>query len=160
MAVWRIERALVPLTVTAGSAYAANDVVGGLITVPLGIGHSGGGFIQSVMLVDKDNEKASFTLYFWSEKPTSIANDAAFIPQESEAIYQIGSISLPATQYTSLASNAYAIGRAAGDDAISGKELAWEYAPSGAIYCYMVCTGTPTYTAADDLILRVTMFLS
>ncbi len=160
MALWRIERTTNALTNKIGGAYTANDVVGGLITISLGGGYSGGGYIHSVMLFDADNEKAAYTLYFWSQIPTAILDDAAFAPTEAEGIYQIGSISLPAANYTSLASNAYAIGRVSGKDAVCNEYVAWEYAPSGAIYAYLVCTATPTYTAVTDLTLRCVLFLS
>lgn len=161
MAEWRIERSLNVITNKIGGAYSAGDVVGGLITISLGGGYSGGGWINKLMLYDKDNEKAAYTLYFWSEIPTAIADDAAFAPKTAEGIYQIGSISLPAANYTTIAGDAnYAIGRVSGEDVIDGEYLTWEYAPSGSIYCYLVCTATPTYTTVNDLTLRVLMYLS
>jgi hypothetical protein len=160
MALWRIERTLNVPTLQIAGAYTALDVVGGRLALSLGGGYSGGGYIHSVMLLDHDNEKAAMTLYFWSEIPTAIADADNFAPTEAEAKYQIGSISLPAANYTSFNTTGYALGRASGKDAMSNEYIAWEYAPSGSIYCFLVCTATPTYTAATDLELRVLMFLS
>jgi hypothetical protein len=161
MAEWRIEKAIVQVTVDT-NAYTANDVMGGLITIPLSTAYSGGGWIHRIQLVDHDNEKAAVHLYFFDNKPTAIADDASFVGglTEAEADYQIGSVALPAANYNSFNTNEYAIGRVSGKDTTDQEYIEWEYAPSGAIYCYIVCDATPTYTATTDLKLIVTMYLS
>src|SRR5690554_3788446 len=140
----------VPLTVST-TAYSANDVVGGLITlnVPSGI-------VRRVKLTDDDNEGAAMTLYLFDAQPTTIANDAAFAPTISDDDKLVAILTLDTTGYFTLNSNK--VGWFKGDDDRIGLDIDYE-AKQNKLFAYLVCTGTPTYTAASDLKLHFTLWL-
>lgn len=130
-------------------AYTANDVVGGLITIDV---HSSGGSgqLRRINIIDDDDEKAALTVYLFDQQPSTIADDAAFAPTVADLKKMIGVVSVVAGDYTTLNSNAHAIKDGLGIDFA---------APDGNLYAYVVCTGTPTYTAAGDLTLRFTAWV-
>lgn len=137
----------VEVTLTIGTdAYTAGDVVGGLIALDV-IGVGNGGVVRRVMLVDDDNEKAAFKLHLFDAAPTTIADDAAYAPSVSDLKKQVGTVSI--SSYTTYNGNAIAI--------VEGVDI--DYSIDNFLYGYLVCDGTPTYTAATDLTLRMTVWL-
>lgn len=138
-------------------AYTANDVVGGLITIA--VPKSRGGTIRRVNLVDADNEDAAFTLHFFDQLPSTIADDAAFAPTIADLKKRIGVVTIVAGNYRTDNSLSTAdIHDVNYDyDATVGLTLS-EQSASGKIYAYLVATATPTYTATTDLTLRVTIW--
>lgn len=134
-----------PLTITAG-AYSASDVVGGLVAVTIQQGRFASGVIRKLSVVDDDNEKAALTIYFFSEAPTSIADNAAFAPAIADLKKMSGSVAVAAGDYVTLNGNAIAL----------KTEINHDFqATTGILYLYLVCTGTPTYTATTDLTLEL-----
>lgn len=135
----------VSVTPTIGTdAYTANDVVGGLLTFDVTGGAIGGGLINSAWVVDDDDEKAALKLYLFDEAPTTIADDAAFEPTAADLKKLVSVVSISA--YTTVNSNAYCV-----VEDINNVFTA----PNGNLYGYLVCTATPTYTAATDLTVKL-----
>lgn len=133
------------LTITAG-AYSANDVVGGLVAVTVQSNRHASGVIRKLSVVDDDNEKAALTIYWFSEAPTSIADNAAFAPVIADLKKMSGSVAVAAGDYVTINSNAIAIKTDVNNDFS---------ASTGILYLYVVCTATPTYTATTDLTLEL-----
>lgn len=131
----------VALTVDT-DAYTAGDVVGGLITLDV-LDGGNGGLVRRVMLVDDDNESAEFNLHLFDSAPTTIADDAAYAPVIGDLQKQVGTINI--SSYTTYNSNSIAI----------VEDIDIDYRVDNYLYGYLVCVGTPTYTAATDLTLRV-----
>ena len=130
------------------SAYASGDSIGGAITLPNAArqGRSGG-VILSLSVVDKDAEEVGVTVQFYKNAPTATDN-AAFDPTDAQlADDYIGEVAL--TSYTSLSDNSVASERNIG--------LAFESESEDAqdIYAVIISNGTPTYTAASDIVLIV-----
>lgn len=137
------------------NAYTANDVVGGLITFNVA-NAAGSGVIRWARLVDDDNEKAELTLYLFNESPTTIADDAAFAPAIADLKKYIGKILFQAADYETINGNAVAIL----GHGVSTDYLNIDFTSSdGNLYGYLVCTGTPTYTAATDLHVTLGIWL-
>lgn len=134
------------------SAYGAGDVVGGLITIDVSSA-GGGGVIRRLMLIDDDNEGAVLTIYFFDAAPTAILDQAAFASAMTigDLKKMIGSVAIAAADYVTINSNK--IVTKDGDDLNIDYET-----ESGNLYAYIVCTATPTYAAATDLTLRVTVW--
>lgn len=139
------------LTITAG-AYSAGDVVGGLLSLAVQSA-GGGGTIRRVVLVDDDNEKAALTLYFFTDAPTEIADNAPFAPVIADLKKLISTLDIAATDYVTLNGNAVAIK--------SSFDPIDYVTPTGKLYIYIVTpTGsTPTYGAVGDLMLRVDVWV-
>jgi len=136
-------------------AYTANDVVGGLITFNVA-NPGGGGLIRWARVVDDDNEKAELTLYLFDTSPTAILDDAAFAPTVADLKNYVGKVLFEAADYETINGNAVAlIGHGVSTDYLNIDFVTTD----GNIYGYLVCTGTPTYTAATDLHVTIGVWL-
>lgn len=139
------------------NAYTANDVVGGLLTIPTG----GGGILRKAKITDADAENAALDLYLFHTVPsvTAIADDAAFTVTAPNALYMLEErIRFEAANYVTVSSaDSYCFGTVS-----SSKNLAVDCHPAdGAnLYAYLVCTGTPAYTAATDLRLELLFWVN
>lgn len=125
-------------------AYTAGDVVGGLLTIPVGRG----GTLRQVRLVDNDNEGAELSLYLFRGTPTSIADDAAFATAFTEADNRLlidEPLVFAAADYITVNSEKSQVKGGHNDGAGLGIELIPVDGEN--IYGYAVCTATPTYAA-------------
>jgi len=138
------------VSLTVGTdAYTDNDVVGGLLIFSLaGYPHQDI-FLNRVLLVDNDNEKAALLLHLYGALPTTIADDAAYTRSDADALKWQGSVDL--STYVSVSTtNATALVTDIND---------MYHTETGSLYGYLICvSSTPTYTAVTDLTL--TLFLS
>lgn len=152
----------IALTITAG-AYSANDVVGGLITIPVATssdaqhqikrGFPSGvrGIVRRLIVHDDDNERAAMKLHLFKSAPATIADNAAFAPTFADLQKRIGQIDVATADYSTINSNAQAI-----ED-----DLALDFTTlDGNLYAYLVCNATPTYTATTDLSLSINVWIS
>ena len=141
----------VALTVDT-DAYTAGDVVGGLITVPM---HSagGGGRITDIYLTDAANQSEPYTIYIFRQKPTVIADDAAWPGTLAigDLDKLIRKVSLAAAHYTAINSLGWAH--------IPDLEINFQIT-DGNLYFYLVAVETPDYAAAGDVKLHVTALLN
>lgn len=133
-------------------AYVAGDVVGGLIEFNV---HSagGGGRITDFYLTDAANQSEAFTLYFFDQKPTVIADADPFAG--SIVIGDIDKLiaveDLVAGRYKTINSLGWA--------RLPDLEMNFE-ASEGIIYMYAVAVATPDYAAATDLKMSTTALLN
>lgn len=146
----------VSVTPTIGvDAYTANDVVGGLLTFNFA-NSGGGGVVRWARVVDDDDEKAELALYLFNASPTAIADDAAFAPAVADLKKMVGKVLFEAADYETINSNAVAIiGHGVSTDFLNIDFTS----ASGNLFGYLVCTGTPTYTAATDLTVTLGVWL-
>ncbi|MFN8530186.1 MAG: hypothetical protein U0670_16425 [Anaerolineae bacterium] len=134
-------------TITAG-AYSAGDVIGGLLAFDV-FSPGGGGSIRRITLIDADDEKAPLKLYLFSSAPGSLADNAAFVLPTADLRKLIDVVTVSASDYASLNGDAYAVKR----------DLEVDYPnTNGKLYAYLVCDGTPTYGATNDLTVRLTLW--
>jgi len=76
------------ITTTNGTAYTANDNIGGIITVAALLRLDGGtGVLQELMLWSKENQKPNLYIDFWKASPSvgTYTNDAAQVIAGDEA---------------------------------------------------------------------------
>jgi hypothetical protein len=136
-----------PVLQIAG-AYTANDVVGALLTFTFSSAAERNVEVNRLILIDHDKENAEFWLWLFDASPTAPARTdaAAFEPVAADLLKVVGKIHIETTDYTDSASDSVAI-----------KELDFpaQSAAGLAVYGVLVCVGTPTYTAADDLVLSI-----
>ena len=127
------------------SAYAANDVVGGLQTINVS-NNGNGGIVRAVNIIDADNENVALDVYFFYNEPSTIADQDAFAPTTTDHQKLLGKISIAADDYTTINSNSSA--------QKTGQDL--DFAGNKLYFYVVTATGsTPTYTASDDLSVRI-----
>ena len=135
--------------ISSGTAYASGDVVGGLLEF---VGAPESGFIQSIEIIDTDNEASDFDIVLFNQEPTTIANDAAFaFTSGEEPTVLTKPFAIANADYKVLDSVAFA--RTTIEpipfelDTANNEE---QY-----IYAYFVIQAANTYTTAGDLTFRI-----
>lgn len=128
------------------SAYVANDAVGGLLTFAAAARVSGGGgVITDVIIVDDDGEDAELELWLFDQTFTPIADADAWAPSEADLENLIAIVSTADDTW-----------RAAGTPSAINIEVTRRYDLAGtSMFGQLVTRGTPTYTAADDLTVKI-----
>lgn len=131
------------------AVYASGDSLGGEMAFAGAVRATGGtGEIRKVVVWDQGNQKAQIDLVFFdralSVTPTN--NTAIDIP-DADAQYCLGHLTVYTTDYVSFADNAEATRREAFEVRCNATTL----------YCYAVVRGTPTYAAATDIIVTLTI---
>jgi hypothetical protein len=132
----------IDITITpSDAAYTANDVVGGLLTLPMNTGH---GKLHGVSVaVGEASIAVPATIWLYSAEPTTIADNAAFAPVHADNKKLLGKMLLP----TADALNSFNVYNLT----LSVPIPFW----TGVVYAYMVTTGTPNFTgAAQEIGLR------
>ena len=137
--------AVIP-TISAAGLYAAGDAVGGLLTFANAArATGGGGVLKNVIIIDDDGEDAVLELWLFKVTFTAIADNLAWAPSEADLENCIGVISTnDGTWY------------AAGTPSVCHIEPAMRYDLTGtSLFGQLVTRSAPTYTAADDLTVKV-----
>jgi len=129
-------------TITAG-AYSAKDCVGGLLTFANAARKSGGkGIINTVTIIDNDDEGAGLELWLFNADPTVQADNAPMDFSDANMLKCVGVISISSANYYSLADN--------GATCLRGVGLQFQCAVTS-LFGQLKCIGTPTYTGTNDL---------
>ena len=124
-------------------AYTAKDAVGGLLTFANAAVVPGGkGVINTVTIIDHDDEKAALELWLFSEDPTVAVDKDPMDFTDALLLKCVGVVPIATTDYFSLADNGVACLRGVG--------LQYQ-CTAMALYGQLKCVATPTYTAATDL---------
>ena len=134
-----IRRYKVTPTVTASSAYTANDVVGGLLTFS-GLRN---GTLQAITICDNGGDAVDYLLVLFESAPTSIADHATFDIADadlSKIIYQDSLTSSSESQAFTDNSYHYLYGLSV---------PIWS--AGGTVYGFLITTSTPTYAATSDI---------
>ena len=136
-------------TITAG-AYAAGDVVGGLLTFAQAASiYKGEGKIVKVVVIDDGGQDENLILHLFDRTFTADADNAAWDPSDADMQNCIGHIEIPAANYMPGANNSQATVEA---------DFAFDLAAVGtSLFGQLECVGTPTYTATDDLTIKITV---
>ena len=127
------------------AAYTANDAVGTLLTFADAANRTGGGgVITDVVIVDDAGQDAELEL--WLFDTTFLATDAAAFAPAEASLHNVISI-IKSTD---------GVWAAAGTASVNNIKEVLRYDCTGtSIFGHLVCRGTPTYTAADDLTVRI-----
>ena len=129
--------------VTAG-IYAANDVVGGLLTFANAVRNSGGGgIVKSLIILDDAGQDAALELWLFSQTFTAIADNGPWAPSEADLRSLVAIIATADGGYY-----------AAGTPSAARVEASQRYDLVGtSLFGQLVTRGTPTYAATDDVTL-------
>ena len=140
---------LVTPTITAG-LYDAGDAVGGLLTFAQAASvYKGDGEVVKVVVIDDGKQNAELDLWLFSETFTAMADHAAWAPSDADNQHCIGHITILATDYSDGA-----------DNSVATKECSFEFTlvdAGSSLFGQLATPDTPTYTAVDDLTIKVTV---
>lgn len=133
------------VTVSTTPAYAAGDSVGGKLTLTSAVRVSGGiALLQSVVILDRANQKPAGTLLIFDSDPSAatITDNAAFV-YSTDDLKVVAAIPVATTDYITINSKAIANIRNIGAlvKAASGTTL----------YAAFVLTSTPTFAATTNV---------
>jgi len=139
------EISVVPVLQIAG-AYTAADNVGGLLTFDV----AGSGrpiVLKRLIIIDADKENAEFNIHFFNASPAAAARtDAdAYAPVAADLAKKLTTINVAGTVYVDSASDSIAI----------KEDLDYEFVLKTELYAVLACVATPTYTAVDDLTVKI-----
>lgn len=139
------------LTVTPSSAYAAGNLVGGLITLP----KTNSRLLQvaDAVLLDKSAQNVAYELLFFDTLPVGALTDkAAYVVNVADLPHCLGFVPLV---------NAMAIYGAGGGVITMGAYAAASLnkrlfgGAGGALWALLITRGTPTFATADALTLKL-----
>lgn len=129
------------------SAYAAGDAVGGKMLFNAAVyGQNRTGILQSMTIIDDDLEDAELELWIFSEDFTATADNAAWDPTDADLQNLVGVVSTVDGAYYDATDNSVAVVKNIG--------LVLKL-NSPTLYAQLVTRGTPTYTATDDLTVKL-----
>jgi hypothetical protein len=137
-------------TVTSASAYAASNVVGGLLTFANAVQSTVlSGVITSVSVAVKSTQTAGFKLYLFSASPAgTFTNKTAGAIATADASLLLDVITLGAAD-SGLGSNVTIYNT----DAISRSVVL----AGTSLYGVLITTGTPTFTTTTDVVVTVSI---
>ncbi len=137
--------------ISAASIYAAGDAVGGRMEFTNAArARAGTGVIMAMTVIDQDQELAALKLVLFNQSFTASPDNAAFDPTDAHNLFCIGVISVGVSDYHSFNDNAVAH--------LRNICLPYEVAAVGtstSLWGQLVTGGTPTYTAVDDLTVKL-----
>ena len=134
-----IRRYKVTPTVTASSAYSANDVVGGLLT----FGGLRNGTLQAITICDNAAQAVDYLLVLFESQPSVIDDADTFDIQDADLhkiIYQDSLTSSSNRQAFTDNSYHYLYGLSV---------PIWS--AGGTVFGFLITPGTPTYAATSDI---------
>lgn len=134
-------------TVTAG-AYSAGDVVGGELTLSNALrATDGSGVLHSLLVYTEDGETPElYVLIFDSAPGAALADNAAYAWTSGDWDKLLGVVRVQSFDYLTIGGDGVA--------SLTGLALPVKGAAGTAdLYAYVVCVGTPTFSAATDLTL-------
>lgn len=137
------------LTVTAASAYTAGDSIGGKLTLTGAVAAPGGtSLLQSVMLLDRANQKPQGTILIFDSDPA-----AATLTDKTGFVFSTDDLKVVAAVPVVSADWVTINGKAVATLANIGR-LVKAAAKQTTLYAAFVTTSTPTFAATTDVQMR------
>lgn len=134
--------------ITASSAYAAGNVVGGLLTFAnaVRVGKTGG-TINSVIITDKSGSQVQFDLWLFDSNPTAttVTDKTLLTVNAVDLVRSIGFVSI----------NAWCPANAGGAIGQGLLDLRFALATGTTLYGILMTRGTPTFASVSDVQVRL-----
>jgi hypothetical protein len=141
-----VKTSATPLLQVIG-AYAAKDCAGALLTFPVSSGTQGptSATIKRLTITDADAENEILSLHLFTGSPAAAArtDDAECVQVAADLLLKIVTLPIVAADYQVFAGDSIATTELDTDIIFDGENL----------YGVIELAGTPTWTAADDLIV-------
>ena len=133
-------------TISAAAIYAAGDNVGGLLTFANAAREAGdGGILVTFTIIDDDQEDAALELWIWDRTFTAGADNAPWSPSDADLENCLGVVTTADGAYYDSA-----------NQGVATVQVTVRYDLVGtSLFGRLVTRGAPTYTATDDLTIRV-----
>ncbi len=153
-------RVQVAQTVTASSAYASGNAVGGLMTIANAarvsgsLGASGtSGILQNVAVNSKSVQTAQMDIFVFDANPSgsTCTDKSAFVLATADFDKVIGVISVPSTVTNN---NGWFSGGTGSVGQANNQAMAYDISSGTSLFACMVTRGTPTFTATTDISLK------
>lgn len=142
----KVVRLQVTPTISTG-IYAAKDAIGGLLTFSSAARATGGTiFIQSLVVVDKDQERADMELVLFRATFTAPTDNAVFDPTDAELLDCVGVIGV-GPWYDFNDNSVASVNNIGLEVSLAGTDL----------FGALVSRGTPTYTGTTDIVVTLTL---
>jgi hypothetical protein len=149
-------------TITASSAYASGNALGGLLTITnAALQGQGTSTIQSITLTDIDNQKSAIDLYLSEVTFTATTDKTAFALSAADVLNSAGWVSIAASDYITFGARAVANQKNIGLSFDLNQYATSTYGAAiqpTTLYGQLVCRGTPTYTTTTSLRLKIVFF--
>lgn len=141
-------------TISAAGIYAAGDALGALLTFANAARVAGGGgTITKIVITDEDQELAPVELHLFDQTFGATADNAPWDPSDADMANYIGYVDVAATDYADFVDNSAAA-------KASGLRMPFDYdlvAAGTSLFGQLVVRSTPTYTAEDDITIKITV---
>lgn len=141
--------ALVTPSITVDTAvYASGDVVGGKLTLANAMRVTGGtGVLQSLMILDRSNQKPAGDVFIFDSDPTNgTYTDNGAVSFGTDDLKLLGRINISASDYVTANSKAF--------QAKTGLGLVVKAVTGTSLYAVFVNTSAPDFVAGTDFQLR------
>jgi hypothetical protein len=137
-------------TITASSAYATGNALGGLLTLT-NMGNFCFSSLRSVVVTDKANQKSAMDVLLFGRTFTATADKNAIAISSADLLNMVGSVNIATTDYVTVGTGAVAtkVGATGGiwlPMPVSGGD--------NTFYAQLVARGTPTYASTSDISVR------
>ena len=139
-------------TITASSAYASGNQIGGLLTIPgVNAGGSEGTRLEKIVVVDKAGQSAAVDVLVFNAAPSVGSDKAAVAISAADlATKCIGNAKILSADYSSAGTPSVATYTRP-----SGPLFAKPVQGGAAtLYAVLVSRGTPTFTSTSDIIVK------
>jgi hypothetical protein len=134
------------------NAYQAGDCVGGLLEFSEAVIAEGGtARLHSVLVCDQAAQDAAMTLILFNDNPASstFTNNAALSIHDDDIDKVIAAIAIAGADYVDAVAADFA--------QVVAERLIKLASGNNVLYGALVTSGTPTYTAADDLTVKLAL---
>ena len=121
--------------------YASGDALGAVTSFSNIPQHA---VIHSVIVIDRDSENVNLDIVLFRSSIAGSAANAAFAPSDAELSTCVGSVLVDT--WKAFSTNSLGV--------VDNVGLPY-WTPSGTLYFQCVTRGTPTYTAATDLLIAL-----
>jgi hypothetical protein len=135
-------------TITASSAYASGNALGGKLTFA-NLLTGGATRIISAQIVDKIGQKIACDLVLFNQDFTATADKSALAISAADALNAVGVVSFVAGDYASVGTPAVATKSNINLVAHGSTNL------DNNLYGQLVTRGTPTYTSTSDITVKL-----
>ena len=134
--------------ISAAGIYASGDAVGGLLTFEnVCSAFTPSALLMAAVLIDRDKESDLLSLLLFDQAVTPTADNSPLDPTDADLAHLIAIVPFPAASYVDLNDNSACY---------VATEIPVRLVDAGVnLYGLLVSGATPTYTAVDDLTVRL-----